>query len=75
MIGGQSGIVGHITICDDVIIGAAVGVPKSIDKPGLYTGYRARPLKETLRMEVGMQNLRKLEDRVKELEKKLSNQK
>ncbi len=71
MIGGQSGIVGHITICDDVIIGAAVGVPKSIDKPGLYTGYRARPLKETLRMEVGMQNIRKLEDRVKELEKKL----
>jgi len=75
MIGGQSGIVGHITICDDVIIGAAVGVPKSIVKPGLYTGYRARPLKETLRMEVGIQNLRKLEDRVKELEKKLSNQK
>lgn len=72
MIGGQSGIVGHITICDDVMIGAAVGVPKSIDKPGLYTGYRARPMKETLRMEVGMQNLRKLEDRVKELEKKLS---
>lgn len=72
MIGGQSGIVGHITICDDVIIGAAVGVPKSIDKPGLYTGYRARPLKETLRMEVGLQNIKKLEDRVKELEKKLS---
>lgn len=72
MIGGQSGIVGHITICDDVIIGAAVGVPKSIDKPGLYTGYRARPVKETLRMEVGMQNIRKLEDRIKELEKKLS---
>ena len=72
MIGGQSGIVGHITICDDVMIGAAVGVPKSIDKPGLYTGYRARPMKETLRMEVGMQNLRKLEDRLKELEKKLS---
>ncbi|MBK8551659.1 MAG: UDP-3-O-(3-hydroxymyristoyl)glucosamine N-acyltransferase [Ignavibacteria bacterium] len=72
MIGGQSGLVGHITICDDVIIGASVGVPKSIDKPGIYTGYRARPLKETLRLEVGMQNIRKLEDRVKELEKKLS---
>lgn len=72
MIGGQSGIVGHITICDDVIIGAAVGVPKSIDKPGIYTGYRARPLKETLRLEVGLQNIRKLEDKVKDLEKKIS---
>lgn len=72
MIGGQSGIVGHITICDDVIIGAAVGVPKSIDKPGLYTGYRARPMKETLRMEAGLKNISKLEDRIKQLEKKSS---
>lgn len=72
MIGGQTGIVGHITICDDVIIGAAVGVPKSINKPGLYTGYRARPLRETLLIEAGIKNIVKLEERIKELEKKLS---
>lgn len=72
MIGGQSGIVGHIEICDDVIIGASVGVSKSIDKPGIYTGYRARPLRATLRIEAGMENLEKLSKRILELEKKIS---
>ncbi|MEO8664137.1 MAG: UDP-3-O-(3-hydroxymyristoyl)glucosamine N-acyltransferase, partial [Ignavibacteria bacterium] len=59
MIGGQSGIVGHLTICDDVIIGAAVGVSKSIDQPGIYTGYRARPHREDMKVEVGIRNLAK----------------
>lgn len=72
MIGGKAGIVGHIIIGDDVMIGAAVGVSKSIDKPGLYTGYRARPHKENLEMEVSLKNLGKLEQRVKELEQQLA---
>jgi UDP-3-O-[3-hydroxymyristoyl] glucosamine N-acyltransferase len=70
MIGGQAGIVGHLTICDDVIIGSSVGVSKSIDKPGIYTGYRARPHREDMKLEVGIRNLSKLEERIKELEKK-----
>ena len=72
MIGGQSGFVGHITICDDVIIGASVGVGKSIDKPGIYTGYRARPHREDMKIEVGIRNLNKMEERISQLEKKLS---
>lgn len=72
MIGGQSGIVGHISICDDVMIGASVGVSKSIEKPGLYTGYRAKPNTENLRTEVHINNIGKLEDRIKKLEEKIS---
>ncbi len=72
MIGGQAGIVGHLTICDDVIIGASVGVSKSIDKPGIYTGYRALPNIENLRREIGIKNIDKLEQRIKELEKKIT---
>jgi UDP-3-O-[3-hydroxymyristoyl] glucosamine N-acyltransferase len=75
MIGGQAGIVGHLTICDDVIIGASVGVSKSIDKPGIYTGYRARPHREDLRLEIGIRNLTGFEERIKELEKKIFNMK
>lgn len=75
MIAGQAGIVGHITICDDVIIGASVGVSKSIDKPGIYTGYRARPQREEMKSEVRIRNLNKLEERIKELENKISNKK
>ncbi len=72
MIGGQSGLVGHINICDDVIIGASVGVSKSIDKPGVYIGYRARPQRESLMTDISIRNLIKLENRIKELENKLS---
>lgn len=75
MIGGQSGIVGHLTICDDVIIGAAVGVSKSIDKPGIYTGYRARPHREDMKMEISIRNLNKTAEKLKELEEKFLNKK
>ncbi len=37
MIGGQAGIVGHLNICDDVVISAGTLVFKSIHKPGVYT--------------------------------------
>jgi len=39
MIGGMVGIVGHLTIADDVIINATSTVNKSIKKPGIYTGF------------------------------------
>ncbi|CAC9547879.1 UDP-3-O-[3-hydroxymyristoyl] glucosamine N-acyltransferase (EC 2.3.1.191) [uncultured Gammaproteobacteria bacterium] len=38
MIGGMAGIIGHINICDDVIINAKSVVNKSITVPGMYTG-------------------------------------
>lgn len=69
-IGGKVGMVGHITICDDVLIGAAVGVSKSISKPGIYTGYRAKPFKEELRQEALINKLSVLEERVKNIEKR-----
>ena len=37
MLGGMSGIVGHINICDDVIVGGATMVSKDIREPGFYT--------------------------------------
>jgi len=69
MIGGKVGIVGHLTICDDVIIGAAVGVSKSISKPGIYAGYRAKPIKEELKQEAYIKNLEELRNRIIKLEK------
>ena len=39
MIGGMVGIVGHLTITDDVIVNATSTVNKSITKPGIYTGF------------------------------------
>lgn len=70
MIGGQAGIVGHLTICDDVIIGASVGVAKSITQPGVYTGYRSKPMREALKDEVNIKEIPQLKDRIKKLEDK-----
>ncbi|HEX2786333.1 MAG TPA: UDP-3-O-(3-hydroxymyristoyl)glucosamine N-acyltransferase [Ignavibacteria bacterium] len=57
MIGGKVGIAGHLTLCDDVIIGAASNVSKSISQPGLYTGYRAKPHREDLKIEASLRKL------------------
>jgi UDP-3-O-[3-hydroxymyristoyl] glucosamine N-acyltransferase len=37
MFAGQTGVVGHIRICDDVVIGGATMVSKDIREPGFYT--------------------------------------
>ena len=68
MIGGQAGIVGHIIICDDVIIGASVGVAKSITQPGIYAGYRGKPMREALKDDIYLKEIPKLKDRIKKLE-------
>jgi len=39
MIGGMVGIVGHLTITDDVIVNATSTVNRNITKPGIYTGF------------------------------------
>ena len=38
MIGGMVGIIGHLNICDDVIVNGGSAVDKHIKKPGIYTG-------------------------------------
>ena len=39
MFGGQSGTVGHISICDDVIIAGRGMISKSISEPGMYASH------------------------------------
>jgi UDP-3-O-[3-hydroxymyristoyl] glucosamine N-acyltransferase len=70
VIAGKAGIVGHLTICDDVIIGAAVGVSKSITKPGMYTGYRAKPVKDDLKQEASLKYIEQIRDDIKKLKNK-----
>jgi UDP-3-O-[3-hydroxymyristoyl] glucosamine N-acyltransferase len=71
MIGGKAGIVGHIEICDNVIITAATNVSKSITSPGIYSGYRAQPQKTALKQEAILKGLENLKERIKNIEKKL----
>jgi UDP-3-O-[3-hydroxymyristoyl] glucosamine N-acyltransferase len=37
IVGGQAGIMGHITLCDDVVVLGDTFISRSIDKPGVYS--------------------------------------
>lgn len=73
IIGGKVGIVGHIEICDGVIITAATNVSKSITKSGIYSGYRAAPQKNELKQQAILKNIESLRNQIIELQNKLKN--
>lgn len=70
MLAGQTGLVGHITICDDVVIGGATMVTKSITEPGFYTAsFPAEPDRDWKRRVARFRRLDDLASRVSRLEK------
>lgn len=68
MIGGKAGIAGHIEIGDDVILGAASNTTKSILKPGIYMGYRAKQMRDFLKDEANIDSIPDLKNKIKKLE-------
>jgi UDP-3-O-[3-hydroxymyristoyl] glucosamine N-acyltransferase len=72
-VGGAAMILGHLEIADDVEISAATLVTKSILRAGTYTGiYPIAEKKEWARTAAHLRNLDRLADKVRELEKRLS---
>ncbi len=68
-IGGGSVVLGHLEIADDVHIGAAAVVTKSIREPGQYAGlYPLQDKAVWARNAALLRNLDKLERRVRQLE-------
>jgi UDP-3-O-[3-hydroxymyristoyl] glucosamine N-acyltransferase len=67
---GQVGTVGHINICDDVVVRGKAVVSKSIDKPGVYAGsFAAEPAQDWNRKVARFRRLGQLIERVAKLEK------
>ncbi len=72
MYGGQVGIAGHLTIADDVKIGAQSGIAGHIKQKGITVfGSPALEISQYKRSFIYFKNLKKLYDKVSELEKKL----
>ena len=72
LIGGASGINGHINIADKVMLAGMSMVTKSIDTPGLYaSGMPVKPQRQWHKQVARVNRLKNLEDKIKELEKKL----
>lgn len=78
MLGGQVGLVGHITTTDNVIVEAQSGVSKNIPKSGRYFGHPAKEHGLALRQEAAirqlpdaLKELQELKAKLRELEEKL----
>ncbi len=70
MFGGQSGSVGHVTICDDVLISGRGMVTKDITEPGVYAShFPAEEAGEWSRKVARLRRIETLYDRVRKLEK------
>ena len=71
MFAGKAGTVGHITICDDVIVGGMGVLSKDITEPGNYNGmFPAEPARDWAKKVARFRRIDSLIDRVRRLEEK-----
>ncbi|GAB3897889.1 hypothetical protein GCM10029964_081490 [Kibdelosporangium lantanae] len=66
---GQSAVIDHVKITDDVTLAARAGAIRDITKPGTYHGFPARV--DGLRISAALAELPRLRDRIHELERLL----
>lgn len=70
MFAGQGGTVGHINVCDDVIVAAKSFLTKDVTEPGTYgASFPAVPAKSWAKQLARFRRLVNLNERVKKLEK------
>ncbi len=69
MTSGQTGILDHVTVCDDVVLVHRAGVTKDITTPGVYAGAPTAPLQEYMRVTAAVRRISDLRKRVAALEK------
>ncbi|HWV56225.1 MAG TPA: UDP-3-O-(3-hydroxymyristoyl)glucosamine N-acyltransferase [Longimicrobiales bacterium] len=68
---GQAGIPGHLKIGDGATVAAQAGVFGDIPAGAVYSGYPARPHRESLRAQAAVARLPKLLERLQRLERKV----
>lgn len=71
--GGQTGIAGHLEICDNVTLLAQSGVSKSIQKPGVYFGSPIKDVKRAFKIEAVIRQLPELLSEIENLKKTKQN--
>jgi UDP-3-O-[3-hydroxymyristoyl] glucosamine N-acyltransferase len=69
MSSGQTGVLDHVQVCDDVVLVHRAGVTGDIDQPGTYAGLPVQPLKDYLRNTAVVRLLGELRQRLLALER------
>ncbi len=72
MASGQTGIIDHVDICDDVVLVHRAGVVKDIDTPGVHAALPAQPLDIYLKNTAAARSGAELRKRVSDIEKSLA---
>jgi UDP-3-O-[3-hydroxymyristoyl] glucosamine N-acyltransferase len=68
---GSAGAVGHVNICDDVVVLARATITKDITEPGTYSGmFAAEPARAWTKFVARLRRVEALQTRVKTLENK-----
>ena len=70
--GGQAGVVGHVEICDNVMVATRGGVSKSIHESGKYAGGPVMPLADYNRQQVLLRKIEEYVKKIDELEARLA---
>ena len=71
LMGGQSGLVDHLTIGEDAVLIAQSGVIGDVPAGATVSGYPARHHREVLKSTAALRGLDKLRKRIRELEKEI----
>ncbi len=71
IMGGQTGVVGHLKIADGAMFAARSGIKKSITSGGKYGGDPVAPLMDHQREQVLLRNIKNHTDKIRALEEKL----
>ena len=68
---GQTGVIDHITVTDDVMLVHRCGIPEDILEPGMYAGGPAQPFQQYRRNISAFKKLSELRQRIRQLEKRI----
>jgi len=69
MASGQTGVIDHVSVGDDVVLVHRAGVVKDIEQPGVYASLPTQPLDEYLKNTAAARKAAELRRRVADLEK------
>lgn len=71
MMSGQTGVLDHLNISDDVVLVQRAGVISNIDKPGMYAGHPLQPARQYFKNSALLMKLTDMKKRLDRLEKEI----
>jgi UDP-3-O-[3-hydroxymyristoyl] glucosamine N-acyltransferase len=69
---GMTGIINHVSVCDDVVLVQRAGVANDIKAPGTYAGSPIQPLKDYMKTQAMVRRLDDLRAELREIKARLA---